>query len=60
MSGECDISRGLCCQLQRRHRQTPRKVTITVCLRNHLQESILKKKKEIKITILPLTDISNY
>ncbi|XP_017886827.1 prohormone-3 [Ceratina calcarata] len=26
MSGECDISRGLCCQLQRRHRQTPRKV----------------------------------
>lgn len=27
MSGECDISRGLCCQLQRRHRQTPRKVS---------------------------------
>ncbi|XP_024874228.1 ITG-like peptide isoform X1 [Temnothorax curvispinosus] len=26
MSNECDISRGLCCQLQRRHRQTPRKV----------------------------------
>ncbi|XP_046410543.1 prohormone-3 [Neodiprion fabricii] len=26
MSGECDISRGLCCQLQRRHRQAPRKV----------------------------------
>lgn len=26
VSGECDISRGLCCQLQRRHRQTPRKV----------------------------------
>lgn len=26
MSRECDISRGLCCQLQRRHRQTPRKV----------------------------------
>ncbi|XP_017766631.1 PREDICTED: prohormone-3 [Eufriesea mexicana] len=26
ISGECDISRGLCCQLQRRHRQTPRKV----------------------------------
>ncbi|XP_032688297.1 ITG-like peptide isoform X2 [Odontomachus brunneus] len=26
MSSECDISRGLCCQLQRRHRQTPRKV----------------------------------
>ncbi|XP_033219831.1 prohormone-3 isoform X1 [Belonocnema kinseyi] len=26
MSGECDISRGLCCQLQRRHRQSPRKV----------------------------------
>ncbi|XP_066587485.1 prohormone-3 isoform X2 [Prorops nasuta] len=25
-SGECDTSRGLCCQLQRRHRQTPRKV----------------------------------
>lgn len=26
MSSECDISRGLCCQLQRRHRQAPRKV----------------------------------
>ncbi|XP_015604631.1 prohormone-3 [Cephus cinctus] len=26
MSGECDIGRGLCCQLQRRHRQVPRKV----------------------------------
>ncbi|XP_014230083.1 prohormone-3 [Trichogramma pretiosum] len=26
MSSECDISRGLCCQLQRRHRQTPRKM----------------------------------
>ncbi|GJQ86791.1 hypothetical protein Trydic_g5582 [Trypoxylus dichotomus] len=26
MSSECDISRGLCCQLQRRHRQQPRKV----------------------------------
>ncbi|XP_035718414.1 prohormone-3-like [Vespa mandarinia] len=26
MSGECDIGRGLCCQLQRRHRQTTRKV----------------------------------
>lgn len=25
-SSDCDISRGLCCQLQRRHRQTPRKV----------------------------------
>ncbi|KAK6618490.1 Prohormone-3 [Polyplax serrata] len=25
MSGECDISKGLCCQLQRRHRQAPRK-----------------------------------
>ncbi|XP_055379787.1 ITG-like peptide [Condylostylus longicornis] len=25
-SNECDISRGLCCQLQRRHRQAPRKV----------------------------------
>lgn len=25
-SGECDITRGLCCQLQRRHRQAPRKV----------------------------------
>ncbi|XP_056640224.1 ITG-like peptide [Diorhabda sublineata] len=26
MSNECDISRGLCCQLQRRHRQAPRRV----------------------------------
>ncbi|XP_018325057.1 ITG-like peptide [Agrilus planipennis] len=26
MSSECDITRGLCCQLQRRHRQAPRKV----------------------------------
>ncbi|XP_012265520.1 prohormone-3 [Athalia rosae] len=26
MSGECDMSRGLCCQLQRRHRQAPRRV----------------------------------
>ncbi|XP_065339112.1 prohormone-3 [Cloeon dipterum] len=26
MSGECDVTRGLCCQLQRRHRQAPRKV----------------------------------
>ncbi|KAF7998553.1 hypothetical protein HCN44_010961 [Aphidius gifuensis] len=26
MSGECDITRGLCCQIQRRHRQTTRKV----------------------------------
>lgn len=26
MSGECDVSRGLCCQLQRRHRQAARKV----------------------------------
>lgn len=26
MSSECDISRGLCCQLQRRHRQLPRKI----------------------------------
>lgn len=28
VSGECDISRGLCCQVQRRHRQQPRKVAI--------------------------------
>ncbi|XP_074042199.1 space blanket [Leptinotarsa decemlineata] len=28
MSSECDISRGLCCQLQRRHRQVPRKVCL--------------------------------
>lgn len=26
MSSECDIARGLCCQLQRRHRQAPRKM----------------------------------
>ncbi|XP_023248654.1 prohormone-3 isoform X2 [Copidosoma floridanum] len=26
MSSECDIGRGLCCQLQRRHRQIPRKM----------------------------------
>lgn len=26
-SSDCDISRGLCCQLQRRHRQTHRKVS---------------------------------
>ncbi|XP_034943319.1 prohormone-3 [Chelonus insularis] len=26
ISSECDISRGLCCQIQRRHRQTTRKV----------------------------------
>ncbi|XP_067004720.2 prohormone-3 [Anabrus simplex] len=26
MSSDCDISKGLCCQLQRRHRQAPRKV----------------------------------
>ncbi|XP_015121319.1 prohormone-3 [Diachasma alloeum] len=26
MSRECDISRGLCCQIQRRHRQTTRKI----------------------------------
>ncbi|KAK0180171.1 hypothetical protein PV327_005840 [Microctonus hyperodae] len=26
MSSECDITRGLCCQIQRRHRQTTRKV----------------------------------
>ncbi|XP_063227827.1 ITG-like peptide [Bacillus rossius redtenbacheri] len=26
MSSECDIGKGLCCQLQRRHRQAPRKV----------------------------------
>nr|CAD7463716.1 unnamed protein product [Timema tahoe] len=26
MSGECDIGKGLCCQLQRRHRQAARKV----------------------------------
>nr|CAD7205874.1 unnamed protein product [Timema douglasi] len=25
MSGECDIGKGLCCQLQRRHRQAARK-----------------------------------
>ncbi|CAG9805157.1 unnamed protein product [Chironomus riparius] len=25
-SSDCDITRGLCCQLQRRHRQAPRKV----------------------------------
>ncbi|XP_076354740.1 ITG-like peptide isoform X1 [Tachypleus tridentatus] len=25
-SSECDVSRGLCCQLQRRHRMAPRKV----------------------------------
>ncbi|KAJ8966325.1 hypothetical protein NQ314_003592 [Rhamnusium bicolor] len=31
MSSECDISRGLCCQLQRRHRQAPRKVTKIAC-----------------------------
>ena len=28
MSSECDISNGLCCQLQRRHRQAPRKVHV--------------------------------
>uniref|UniRef100_U5EU83 Putative prohormone-3 n=1 Tax=Corethrella appendiculata TaxID=1370023 RepID=U5EU83_9DIPT len=27
-SSDCDITRGLCCQLQRRHRQTPRKVCL--------------------------------
>lgn len=25
-SGECDVAKGLCCQLQRRHRMAPRKV----------------------------------
>lgn len=29
-SSDCDISRGLCCQLQRRHRQTHRKVGIPI------------------------------
>lgn len=27
MSSECDVTRGLCCQLQRRHRQASRKVS---------------------------------
>ncbi|XP_055310507.1 prohormone-3 [Sitodiplosis mosellana] len=27
-SSDCDITRGLCCQLQRRHRQTPRKACL--------------------------------
>lgn len=36
MSSECDISRGLCCQLQRRHRQLPRKVTLS----DYINESI--------------------
>lgn len=26
MSSDCDIAKGLCCQVQRRHRQAPRKV----------------------------------
>ncbi len=26
-SSECDVSKGLCCQLLRRHRQSPRKVS---------------------------------
>lgn len=26
-SNECDVSKGLCCQLLRRHRQSPRKVS---------------------------------
>lgn len=30
-SSDCDISRGLCCQLQRRHRQAPRKVNNHSC-----------------------------
>lgn len=30
-SSDCDITRGLCCQLQRRHRQTHRKVGKTYC-----------------------------
>lgn len=32
-SSDCDISRGLCCQLQRRHRQTHRKVRFPSCVR---------------------------
>ena len=39
MSSECDISRGLCCQLQRRHRQAPRKVTT----QNHLRKSYRRR-----------------
>ncbi|KAF5301625.1 hypothetical protein FQA39_LY10672 [Lamprigera yunnana] len=37
MSSECDISRGLCCQLQRRHRQAPRKCCIQLA-----KEQIIK------------------
>lgn len=32
-STDCDVSRGLCCQLQRRHRQTHRKVRAEVTFR---------------------------
>jgi hypothetical protein len=35
MSSECDIGKGLCCQLQRRHRQAPRKVSKGLLLTSH-------------------------
>lgn len=36
-SSDCDISRGLCCQLQRRHRQTHRKVIHVLALILHMR-----------------------
>ncbi|KAJ8978183.1 hypothetical protein NQ317_007986 [Molorchus minor] len=45
MSNECDISRGLCCQLQRRHRQAPRKVSFNYEVKGvifNLRDEILR------------------
>lgn len=57
MSSECDISRGLCCQLQRRHRQTPRKVishNLLFYLCNLTLEESLSKKIYLKIEFIIL------
>lgn len=32
MSSDCDITKGLCCQVQRRHRQAPRKVSNQIAI----------------------------
>ncbi|CRK97940.1 CLUMA_CG011312, isoform A [Clunio marinus] len=50
-SSDCDITRGLCCQLQRRHRQAPRKVCSyfkdpLVCIGTVAMDKILNQEIE--------------
>lgn len=52
-SSDCDISRGLCCQLQRRHRQTHRKVRFRAHTHTHSADILLQCMCNLDLILNP-------